>query len=166
MRLADRQVDQPVVRAVADHLAEERACDRSDRLLAQTRQHGLIEQPRDRLVAQPVQRGDGDADDLVGRPAGVRGHERPGGGPFGDPSGQHPVADDVLAQEVVAHEVLQAASEGVLLLGDEGGVRDRQPEWVPEQRSHGEPVGHGADHRGLGAGVDKPQTPSLPNVRT
>ena len=45
---------------------------------------------------------------------------------------------------------------GGILWGVWGGVRDRQPEWVPEQRSHGEPVGHGADHRCLGAGVDKP----------
>ena len=153
---AHREVDQPVVRAVAHHFAEEGAGDGRDRLLAQSRQHRLVQQPGHRCVAEPVERGDRHADDLVGGPKGVGRHEGPGRGPRRDVGGQNPVADDLLPQEVVTHEVLQAPGQHVLLLGDERGVRDRQTHRVPEQRRHREPVGDRADHRCLGAGVDEP----------
>ena len=64
-----------------------------------------------------------------------------------------PLADDRLLQEVLAEELLEALAQLVLALGDQRGVRDRQPERVLEQRGHGEPVGDRADHRRLGAGV-------------
>ena len=44
----------------------------------------------------------------------------------------------------------QALADLVLLARDDRGVRDRQPQRVPEQRGDGEPVGQRADHRGLG----------------
>ena len=60
---------------------------------------------------------------------------------------------DLLLQEVVLDELLQAGAERVLALRDQRGVRHRQSERVPEQRGDREPVGHRADHGRLGAGV-------------
>ena len=62
------------------------------------------------------------------------------------------VLDDGAGQEVLLHEGAQARADLVLLARDDRGVRDRQPERVPEQRGDGEPVGQRADHRGLGGG--------------
>ena len=163
VELAQRQVDQAVVRLVADHLAEQAAGDRADRLLAQPRDDRLLDDLGDRLVAHPLQPHGGDVRGLVDDPPRVGRLQQPAGQPVADLGGQHPVADDVLAQEVLAHEVLQALGQHVLAARDQRGMRDREPQRVPEQRRHGEPVGHRADHRGLGPGVHEPPEALVPD---
>ena len=156
VELAQRQVHQPVVRLVAHDLAEQAARDRADRLLAQPRDDRLLDDLGDRLVAHPLQPQGGDVRGLVDDPPGVGRLEQPVGQPVADLGRQDPVADDVLAQEVLAHEVLQALGQHVLAARDQRGMRDRDSQRVPEQRRHREPVGHGADHRRLGSGVHEP----------
>ena len=79
----------------------------------------------------------------------------------GDLGRRQPVADHLLLQEVLGEELLEAAAEVVLALGHQRGVRHREPQRVPEQRGHREPVGHRADHAGLGPGVDEAPEPAL-----
>ena len=77
----------------------------------------------------------------------------------GDRRRHHAVADDVLLEEVLPHELLEAPAELVLALGDQCGVRDRDAQRVLEERGHREPVGDRTDHRRLGAGVDEAPRP-------
>ena len=49
---------------------------------------------------------------------------------------------DLRREEVVLHEIAETSADAILPLGDNGGVRDRQVERVPEQRGNGEPVRH------------------------
>ena len=70
-----------------------------------------------------------------------------------DPTRADAVDDGVRRQEVVLHELAERAAELILALGDDGGVRDREAEWVTEESGNGEPVGEAADHRGLGRGA-------------
>ena len=58
----------------------------------------------------------------------------------------------ILGEEVALDELAQAAPDLVLAARDDRRVRDRDTEWVAEQRRHGEPVGERTDHRRLGAG--------------
>src|SRR5919201_3299691 len=58
--------------------------------------------------------------------------------------------DDLARQEVALHEAAEAPPDAVLARRDDGGVRDRDAERVPEERGDGEPVGEPADHRRLG----------------
>jgi hypothetical protein len=53
-------------------------------------------------------------------------------------------------EEVALHELAEAAPDVVLAARDDRRMRDRDTEWIAEQRCHGEPVGEGADHRRLG----------------
>jgi len=76
------------------------------------------------------------------------------GQPAGDAAGrvEFPELAEHLrgAQEVVADEAGELGADAVLVAGDDGRVRYRQPQRMTEQRHHREPVGNGADHRGLG----------------
>ena len=81
--------------------------------------------------------------------------------PAGDVGGREPLADHLLVQEVLGEELLEALAELVLAPRDQRRVRDRQPERVPEQGGHREPVGDGAHHARLGARVDEAQEPVL-----
>ncbi len=58
------------------------------------------------------------------------------------------------AQEVVADEAREVGADAVLVGRDDRGVRNGQAERMPKQRDHREPVGDGADHRGLGKSRD------------
>ena len=68
--------------------------------------------------------------------ADPRGHREPG----------QLLPDHVLGQEVGGHELGQRRADGVLAVGDDRGVRDRQPERPPEQGGDREPVGQRTDH--------------------
>ncbi len=104
-----------------------------------------------------VQHAAGRARDLLADPLRVRGVGQPGAHAAPHADGGDPAADDVRRQEVRRDEVLQGAAEGVLAGRDQRGVRDRQPERVPEQGGDGEPVGRRADRRRLARGVDEPE---------
>ena len=70
-----------------------------------------------------------------------------------------PLADDLGGEEVLADEASQPFADLVLLARDDRGVRDRQPQRVPEQRGHREPVGEAADHGRLGGRLDVAPAP-------
>ena len=73
----------------------------------------------------------------------------------GQPARQHagqigiiqPAGNDLGFQEIVFQELGQGFAQPVLLLRDDGGVRDRQTQRMTEQRGDGEPVGKAAHHR-------------------
>eukprot|EP01037_Dinobryon_pediforme_P005495 gene5496-5550_t len=102
-----------------------------------------------------------------GEDAGQQGGEGFGGGAGGARVGQE-LLDDAgevepgegsgdfgLGEDVAGDEAAEGAAEALLLLGDDGGVRDRQAERVAEQRGDGEPVGDAADESGLGGGLQE-----------
>src|SRR5258706_3197148 len=62
--------------------------------------------------------------------------------------------DDVARQEVVLHEVAEDLPDPLFTRGDDGGVGNRQAEWMPEQRGDREPVGQAAHERRLGGRAD------------
>jgi len=64
------------------------------------------------------------------------------------------LAHDLGGEEVLLDEAGQTLADLVLLARDDGGVRDRDPQRMAEQRSDGEPVGEPADHRRLGGCLD------------
>jgi len=64
-------------------------------------------------------------------------------------------------QEVLREELLEALPELVLLARHERGVRDRQPQRVPEQGGDREPVRDGPHHAGLRTRVDEAEEPVL-----
>jgi hypothetical protein len=161
VQLLERQVDDPVVEVVADHLDHERPEQRGDRLLPEPRHQHRLDELGDVVVADLGQPDPGDLGDLVDDPACVVGPGQPGPHPLGDPRCRHPLPDDRLLQEVLPEELLQAVAERVLALGHQGGVRDRQPEGVLEERGHREPVGDRPHHRGLGGGVDEAEEATL-----
>ena len=55
-------------------------------------------------------------------------------------------------EEVPAQEPGHGVGDPVLVARNDGGMRDRQPERVPEQGGDREPVGQPADHRRFGKG--------------
>ena len=55
----------------------------------------------------------------------------------------------IVAEEIGADEGRQVLADPILVARDDRGVRDRQPERMPEQRDDREPVGDRADHRRL-----------------
>ena len=61
-------------------------------------------------------------------------------------------------QEVGLHELAERATDLVLAMRNDRGVRDGYAERMSEERRHGEPIGQRADHRRLGEGpeVDRP----------
>src|SRR5699024_6437679 len=59
-------------------------------------------------------------------------------------------------EEVLADKAAERGPELVLLPPDERGVRDRDPQRMPEQRRHGEPVRDPADHARLRGGAHVP----------
>jgi hypothetical protein len=67
----------------------------------------------------------------------------------------HPPRDHGGGQEIVLQELSQRGADPVLVLGDDGGVRDRQAERMPEQGGDREPVGEAADHRRLRKGANE-----------
>ncbi len=58
--------------------------------------------------------------------------------------------DHLTRQEVVLHEVAEDLPDALFARGDDGGVRDRQAERMPEQRRDREPVGQAAHERRFG----------------
>jgi hypothetical protein len=155
VQLGQGQVDQPVVQVVAQRLIEEPTQERRDRLLPEARHQCVVDQRGDVLVAHLAQGQHGQLSDLVDHATRVVLVGQPGGHPGRDRGGRHPVADDLLVEEVLSHEVLEPLAEIVLALRDQRRVRDRQPERVLEQRGHREPVRDRTHHRRLGAGVDE-----------
>jgi hypothetical protein len=63
--------------------------------------------------------------DLVDDPARVGRVREPGPQPRGRGGGRHPVADDVLLEEVLPDELLEATPQVVLAFRDQRGVRHR-----------------------------------------
>ncbi len=115
------------------------------------------------------QRGDGRLDVVVPQQLGEpgQGHSGVTGQPLGaarcgeegaqaarDVDGGELLLDHPGRQEVLLDEGAKAGPDLVLLPRDDGGVRDRQPQGMPEQRRDGEPVGQRAHHRCLGGGPD------------
>ncbi len=80
---------------------------------------------------------------------GVFGHGEPAAEALADVDTLQPLGEHLAGEEVALHELAEAAPDLVLAVGDDRGVRDRQPEGVSEQRRDREPVGERADHRRL-----------------
>jgi hypothetical protein len=154
MTLLEGQVDQPVVGVVAEDLGEQVAGDRRDRLLDQAWDQHLGDERLDIGVAKSVQRQRQDRGTLGHHPRRVDRVVQPLGRTCRHLGDHQAVTDDLLLQEVLLHEVLEAPAELVLAPGDQRRVRDRQAQRVLEQRRHREPVGDRAHHAGLGTGVD------------
>ena len=161
VRLLQGQVDQAVVGVVGDDLLEQAACDRCDRLGLEPRDQHLLHERGDVCVAQATQTEREHGRCLGDDPVGVGGDAHPGAHPARDVGGRQSLPDHLLVQEVLGEELLQALAELVLAARDQRGVRDRQPERVPEQRRHREPVRHRPDHARLGAGVDEAEEADL-----
>ena len=81
---------------------------------------------------------------------GVARCDEPPRGSAGHSGGPQPFDHRVTGEEVLLHKGPQRAAQLVLPGRDQGGVGDRQPQRMAEQRGDGEPVGQPADHRGLG----------------
>ena len=126
----------------------------ADRLADQPRQQDVLDEGADLVLADPVQRGAADPDDLGHRAAPMGWVCEPLAEPQRHLRGEEALADDLLGEEVLRDEVLQAPTELGLALGDQRGVRDRDAQRVPEERRHREPVGQRAHHRGTRGGVD------------
>ncbi len=125
VHLVEAQVDHAVVEVVAHHLGEQGPEQRRDGFLAEARHEGVGHQVGDVLVADLAEGDRGDVGDLVDDAPGVGGVGEPVPDPRRDGRRGHPVADDVLLEEVLPHELLQALAQLVLALGDQRGVRDR-----------------------------------------
>ena len=67
---------------------------------------------------------------------------------------QH-AGDLVGGEHVGGDEAAEGGAETLLLVGDDGGVRDRDAERVAEQRGDREPVGDAADEARLGGGLQQ-----------
>ena len=138
---------------------------RRDRLRVEARHQHVAHQLLDVVLADPAERVAGDLGDLVDGPPGVLGYGEPAAHPQRDRRGGGAVADDLLLEEVLPHELLERAAQLVLALRDQRRVRDRQPERVLEERGDREPVRDRAHHRRLGAGVDEAPEPVLAERR-
>ncbi len=69
--------------------------------------------------------------------------------------------DDFGGQEVLLDEATQTLGDALLVLGDDGRVRDRDSARVPEQRNYGIPVRNRTDRTRLG----KRTRPLQPRMR-
>ena len=139
---------------IGDDGVEQVAGHRADRLADQPRQQDVLDEGADLVLADPVQRGAADPDDLGHRAAPMGRVCKPVAEPQRHLRGEEALADDLLGEEVLRDEVLQAPTELPLALGDQRGMRDRDAQRVPEERRHREPVGQRAHHRGTCGGVD------------
>ena len=103
----------------------------------------------------------------AGQQARQHGGERLGGRSRGDRVGQEAVQDGRQVEpaqhagdlpgghHVVGDEAAQRAAQTLLLMRDDGGVRDRNAERMAEQRGDGEPVGDPADEAGFCRGAQQ-----------
>ena len=157
--LVEREVHQPGVGVVANDLLEQAAGERADRLLHESREHGLLDDGLHIAVRDAMQRMGAHGGHLVDEALGVLVGEHPLRGATGRLSVEHPLPDDLLVEEVLADEILETPADHLLLAWDERRVRDGQPERVAEQRGDREPVCARPDHRGLGSGVDEAEQP-------
>jgi hypothetical protein len=107
----------------------------------------------DVLVADRLGHGDHQVRGLAGEAGGVGLVGQPGAQPGHEASRADPFGQDIGVEEVLLHELAEGGGELVLALDDQRGVRYRQAEGTAEQGCHREPVGHAADHGGLGAGL-------------
>ena len=62
--------------------------------------------------------------------------------------------DHVPGKETIPDELLEGLADSFLIFRDNGRSGDRQIEGMAEQGHHGEPIGKGADHRGLAKSLD------------
>src|SRR5690606_4065681 len=128
LRIPDRDVDDPVVGTVGDDRLEEVTGQRAELLLPQPRQQGVVDEPGDLVLPDPLQGPAGQRRDLADDPFGVPGLLDPGGDATSDLRLQVPLPDRGAGEEVVGDELLEAAGQAGLAPRDDRGVRDRQPE--------------------------------------
>ena len=154
MHLGDTHVDETVVGAVGDDALEQMAGEFTDGFAAQSRQEDGVEEVAHLVVVEGFDgatEGRGRVGDDTLRIAGTL-------DPLTEPAWNlgltDTFGDEFGREEVRADELLEALAELVLARRDDGGVRHLEAERVAEQRRHGEPVGDGTHHRGLGGGVD------------
>ncbi len=144
-----------MVGAVEDDLAQQFAEHRGLLRRHQARDDDVLRQGDDRGVVDAVEdvfeTGRRPVDDEVA----VGGFAQPFACPPGDADGADLRRHRLGVKEVRRDERGEAGTEGVLLAGDDRGVRDRQAEGVAEEGGDGEPVGDRPDHRGLGAAGDE-----------
>ena len=74
--------------------------------------------------------------------------------PLGEIDAQEPRLDGLPDEEVLADESCERTADLVLALRNDGGVRNRQAERMPEERRHGKPVREPADDRRFGERPD------------
>ena len=147
--LYNQLVDQFLMLIVRGQRVEQLRRERGHLDAAQCAGEVLADEVTHRLFAQRVEQPRQQRGEAAGNDAGSR--------PIGQPSGQHLREVDVGElrrnhlgrQEVALDELAQGLAEPVLLLRNDGGVRDGQSERPPEQRGDCEPVGQPADQSRL-----------------
>lgn len=148
------QVDDPPVAAVVDDLLQHLADAGRDLLGARPPGDRLPDHGLHVRVAKDRQRAPERGRQLGRHPVGVLRLGEPRAEPAADADGPQPLPYDVLREEVLADELTERDAQLILLGGDDRGVRDGQPERMPEQRGHGEPVRQRAHHARLGGRRD------------
>ena len=89
---------------------------------------------------------------LLGETAAIGLLAHPGRRPLRGVNPGQPGLEHGPREEVVLDEVAEDLADPVLLLLHDGGVGDRDPQRMPKQGRHGEPVRDPAHQRGLGRG--------------
>ena len=110
----------------------------------------LLDDVLDVIVAEQRQHTAGGDGCLCGEPLGIRGCREPAAEPPGDADRTQLAEHDLVGEELVLDERAERRADLVLARRDDRRVRDLQPERIPEQRGHREPVRDRADHRALG----------------
>ena len=110
-----------------DDALEQGAGDRRDRLAGQSGQQEVLDDAADLVVAESAEPSTGHPHDLDHRPVAIGRHTEPRADAVGDVDRGEAFASDLLGEEVLGDELLQVATDLVLALGDDRGVRDRQP---------------------------------------
>jgi hypothetical protein len=159
----DEPVKQLLVAVVHGEQGKALGQDGRDRDLPQRLHYRPVEQRVHVLIPYyvpgPPERGS----DILGRLAPVLRNAQPLRCPAADLRRPELGGQDIRREEVVLHEVAETPADPVLPAWNDGGMRDRDTQRVPEQRGDGEPVRNAADHRCLGGGPDVAQ-PGVPGL--
>ena len=126
--------------------------------------HELLDHAAHRAVVQQIQRLQRHAARALAQDARLPWPLQPAGQTRGRIEHAQFFQQRVRVQEMVAHEHGQVIADAVLVAGDDGRVRNRQPQRPAKQRHHREPVRQRA-HRGRLAERPHPGPDALPAHR-
>jgi hypothetical protein len=146
----DRFVEQLLVAVVFGDDGQQLARDRRDARLSDAVLDAPVDQRLDVLVSQHLRARRQRLRSLTRDGARVFGVGNPSRETFPDVQAAQTSFDDLSRQEVALDERSERAADAVLSRWNNGGVRDRYPERVAEERRDREPVREPAHHRGFG----------------